>query len=211
MRRTSNGALFVLTALLLAGGVSPAASQEWTARRSVIGALAHAASVLWSWLTEEEIPPDQRKQRQTLADLRNLGTALFSWLTDQVAAGAAGEQQVVKLADYPQMSPQELEKLLVPKYLQSVPKHDGWGHPYELRVRVGDVQSRHVMLLRSPGRDGRFSDRTGTYVPGPFPMEQYDEDLVWADGYFVRWPERAAPTPTPAAPGARHGDSPRGR
>jgi hypothetical protein len=44
-----------------------------------------------------------------------------------------------------------------------------------------------VMAIRSPGRDGKFS--YGPYRTGNFTSEDYDEDIVWVIGYFVRWPE----------------------
>jgi hypothetical protein len=137
---------------------------------------------------------DREAQRRTVADMRNLGTAMFSWLTDQVGAGAAGQSQTetagkrIDLGQYARISHAELEKLLVPQYLQSVPEVDGWGHPYELYLNVKNVLSPQVMSLRSPGRDGVFS--TGNYTVSGFSPERFDEDVVWADGFFVRWPQR---------------------
>jgi len=136
---------------------------------------------------------DRDRQRRTVADLRNVGTALFSWLTDQVGASAAGAQQTpspkeVRLEDYPAISTAELKKLLVPDYIQSVPETDGWGHPYEFRLNVKNVLAEHVMMIRSPGRDGVYS--ATLYTVEGFDPEDYDQDLVWADGFFIRWPQR---------------------
>ena len=137
---------------------------------------------------------DAAAQKRTIADLRNIGTAMFSWLTDQVGAAAAGQSQTPQapdsadLAKYPPISREDLIKILVPTYLQTVPELDGWGHPYELYLNTADPTGQTVMALRSPGRDGKFSG--GTYKVGAFPAESYDDDLVWVDGYFVRWPEK---------------------
>lgn len=131
---------------------------------------------------------NERKQRQTVADMRNLGTAMFSWLTDQVGAGAAGQNQILEVAKFPNIPRSKLEELLVPAYLQSVPEKDGWGHPYDIRLNVADKLSQRVMLIRSPGRDGLYSGEL--YSVTSFPPSSYDEDLVWADGFFVRWPQK---------------------
>ncbi|HEX4962982.1 MAG TPA: hypothetical protein VF173_19270 [Thermoanaerobaculia bacterium] len=139
---------------------------------------------------------DAEKQKQTVADIRNLGTALFSWLTDQVGASAAGQQNQgsgkkeisVDLKACPAISRAELQKLLVPQYIQKVPETDGWGHPYEVRLNVKDVLAKQVMSIRSPGRDGVYS--SDTYTVQGFSPTDFDQDIVWADGYFVRWPQK---------------------
>ncbi|HTG35546.1 MAG TPA: hypothetical protein VLB76_21710 [Thermoanaerobaculia bacterium] len=138
---------------------------------------------------------DMDRQRLTMADIRNVGTAMFSWLTDQVGASAAGAQETekatekpVRLAPYRVISTKELKKLLVPQYLERIPETDGWGHPYEFRLNVKDVLGRNVMMIRSPGRDGTYSAKK--YSTHGFDPEDYDEDIVWADGFFVRWPQR---------------------
>jgi hypothetical protein len=132
--------------------------------------------------------PDRDKQRRTVTDLLWMGTAMFNWLADQVAVGTERPSQAVRLADYSAISRQELERRLVPKYIASLPERDGWGHPYDIRLNVASPTGRQVILLRSPGRDGVYSDQAGTYTPGAFPPGNYDEDLVWADGTFIRWP-----------------------
>jgi len=137
---------------------------------------------------------DKGAQKQTVADIRNVGTAMFSWLTDQVGASAAGQSQTqpggksVNLAQYPQISPERLKEILVPKYLQVIPAADGWGHPYEYYLNDKNVLAPQVMSIRSAGRDGKFS--TSIYSIGPFLPDNFDEDIVWSDGFFVRWPQK---------------------
>ena len=136
---------------------------------------------------------DGDAQKRTLADIRNTGTAMFSWLTDQVSAAAAGQSQSetpstrVELKHYPLISHEELEKILVPQYMQRVPEKDGWGHPYEYYLSAADPLAPQVMGIRSPGRDGEFS--AASYTVGPFDPGDFDEDIVWNDGFFVRWPQ----------------------
>lgn len=143
----------------------------------------------------ENQPPanDEEAQKRTVRDIRNTGTAMFSWLTDQLGAAAAGKSQteppstLVELKHYPLVSRKELEKLLVPQYMQRVPERDGWGHPYEYYLNVEDPLAPQVMSIRSPGRDGEFS--AAGYTVGPFDPGDFDEDVVWSDGFFVRWPQ----------------------
>ncbi len=131
---------------------------------------------------------DARAQKRTVADMRNVGTAMFSWVTDQVGAAAAG-QKAVDLAKFsPVASFAELEKLLVPKYIQALPERDGWGNPFEYRLNLKNpTAGTSVMSVRSPGRDGKYSGLT--YAVEAFPRDDYDRDIVWADGYFVQWPQ----------------------
>lgn len=144
--------------------------------------------------TEQAAEPspylDKLAQKQSVADIRLTGTALFSWLTDQIAAGAAGQSQaepkIAQLQDYRAVSVAEIEKLLVPQYLERVPKTDGWGHPYEYFVNP-DPRGRKVIAIRSLGRDGQAD--ASEYTESSFLPEEFDRDLVWIDGYFVRWPQ----------------------
>jgi hypothetical protein len=183
MRLYPLGALFAIPILILAG-CHLQAEDEKSESESQTRPTEVTAKL------EEAL--DRKKQQRTVADLRNVGTAMFSWVTDHVSAGAAGQAQVVELADYPAISRQELERILVPQYLQSLPETDGWGHPYDFRLKIDDLRSLQIMFLRSPGRDGVYSDAAGAYTAGSFPPEDYDQDLVWADGAFIRWPERGA-------------------
>lgn len=135
---------------------------------------------------------DLEAQKQTLADISTIGTAMFSWLTDHVGAAAAGQSQVptpatVDLADYREISHINLERLLVPRYIQKIPEVDGWGHPYEFYLNASSP-AKGITSIRSAGRDGVFAG--SSYVIGYFDPESFDEDIVWSDGFFVRWPQK---------------------
>lgn len=138
---------------------------------------------------ERGLPPiaDEAAQKRTVADIRNTGTAMFSWLTDQVGAAAAGQLQV-DMDRYAVLSREELQAILVPMYLQEVPETDGWGNPYDYYLNVANPVAEQVMSIRSPGRDGRFS--ADSYTVTSFDPSEFDEDIVWADGFFVRWPQK---------------------
>lgn len=139
----------------------------------------------------DSLNPGKNAQKRTVADIRNTGTAMFSWLTDQVGAAAAGQSQVpdtVDVGDYPAISHADLTTILVPEYIQEVPEVDGWKSPYEYYLEVANPMAEKIMSIRSPGRDGKFSDTA--YTVTSFDPASLDEDVVWADGFFVRWPQK---------------------
>jgi type II secretion system protein G len=136
------------------------------------------------------------KQKRTMADMRIAGGAMFSWLTDQVGAAAAGQASTqINLADYGgQKTVADLQAVLVPTYLQEIPAKDGWKSAYNYYLNTANPHSRNVMAIRSTGRDSQ-ADGSGTYTVTGFEPTDYDRDVVWADGFMVRWPEalRRAP------------------
>lgn len=148
------------------------------------------------------------KQKATMGDIRATGTAWMSWVTDQVSAGAAGlsARQLDWEADLPNaVTYAELAAILEGDgdqfYMPKVPSTDRWGNPLEFRGSFDPsdratfrnlMTSSRAVALRSLGRDG---ESEGTiYKNGNFPSTNYDGDIVWSDGYFVRRPGAGAIT-----------------
>lgn len=168
--------------------------------RSQFTVLALAALIVLPGVSGATDAPqnDLSKQKQTISDIRNVGTAMFAWYKDEVApkrsaeshkkAEALAKEPSADISAVPVISREELTKLLVPKYIASIPEKDGWGNPYELHLNTTDPNAVQVMGLRSPGMDGTFSG--DTYVIGPFAPEDQKQDIAWMDGYFIRWPQR---------------------
>lgn len=125
------------------------------------------------------------KQKRTVADARNVGTAMMSWLTDQVGAAAAGASY--DLSGVPSQSPSSLAAVLSPQYIQRVPDEDGWKAQFAYGLNL-DNFTAEVMYVASGGRD--LSPPALNGDSGPFDPTLYDEDIVWADGYFLRWPQK---------------------
>jgi len=133
------------------------------------------------------------KQKRTEADMRNLGTAMFSWLTDQAGAAAAGAAATsqVDLSTFQSTNSTDLSTTLVSQYIQSIPAMDGWKHPYNFYVNyTNPLGGVGILGISSSGRDGTFE--TTVYTVTGFDPTDYDRDLVWADGYFVRWPQKTS-------------------
>jgi prepilin-type N-terminal cleavage/methylation domain-containing protein len=129
------------------------------------------------------------KQKKTVADMRIAGTAMFSWLSDQVGAAAAGGAvTALDLSDYDEIDTADLKTLLVPLYIESLQDLDGWKRPYTFYCDVADPHSRHVLGIASGGRDGTSAGPT--YTVGGFDPTDYDQDIVWTDGFFARWPQK---------------------
>ncbi len=137
------------------------------------------------------------KQKRTVADVRDTGTAWMSWLTDQVGAASAGATTTAKMyigSGHDPVTYAELFGYLHPSttffYMQEVPQLDGWNYELEFAMNPVLVESA-VMMICSPARKGDLSNATcdTDWTVEPFVSTDYDQDIVWADGYFVRWPK----------------------
>jgi hypothetical protein len=200
--------------------VAEARLAAWALAACVL-TLSPAARAFQPGTPAPERDPEIALQKRAVADIRNVGTAMFSWLTDQVTdegelpaveSGEAapcdcpepGEKAEAKAElnkDYfetgniPLISWKALRAILVPQYLHELPKNDPWGNPYEYRLKVQNLLDRTIMSIRSAGSDGRL-DAEEYRISGFLPADVY-EDLVWADGFFVRWPETPKPEKAP--------------
>ena len=138
------------------------------------------------------------KQKRTMADMRNWGTAAISWLSDELSAAAAGQNSTVDLDQWTGTSDlNAIVSALTVKhpYINIVPPKDGWKHNYAYRLDLARPTSVRVALMESFGRDGTDSDTmdTGTVTVGIFDPTDYDQNIIWGDGFFIRWPEKATP------------------
>lgn len=130
------------------------------------------------------------KQKRTMSDIRNTGTAWMSWLTDQVGSTAAGSSNTFSLTPFgTAKSYANMVSTLRPTttffYMQEIPQKDGWKTDIQYFSNSNLLASR-VLAIRSAGKDQSFG---GTdYTVGPFVATDYNQDMVWSDGYFVRWP-----------------------
>jgi hypothetical protein len=82
-----------------------------------------------------------------------------------------------------------MASILTPQYLQDIPTLDGWKHDYEYYLNTANPLAQNVMAVRSFGRNGT-NDGGPSYTVTSFEPTNYDQDIVWADGFFVRWPQK---------------------
>jgi general secretion pathway protein G len=128
------------------------------------------------------------KQKRSMADARIVGTAMMSWITDRSQAMAAGAALTdVDMADYPTITVDDLTAQLVPQYLQNVPVHDAWKNEFDFRLDI-DGDDETIMAVRSRGADNVFD--ADVYTPSAFDPTDYAQDIVWVDGFYVRWPQK---------------------
>ncbi len=131
---------------------------------------------------------NKARQKRTMQDMKETGTAMMSWLSDNVSSSAAGAsgpsfdvgswQGTSDLA--------AIRQALVPSYIQEIKDRDGWKHSYTYRLDLLNPQRQQIMLIGSGGFDGNAV--SGTYAIGSFDPTDYKQDLVWADGGFLRRP-----------------------
>ena len=161
-------------------------------RCSTLAAVAFlAASLTCVTARAGEPPHGPTEQKQAIAEIRNIGTAMLAWLVDHESPSGEGSREADKgtidVSAVPVISHADLATLLVPLYMVVLPVNDPWGHPYEYRLHRDKLGSVPVMAIRSAGKDGKLSGPV--YEVKSFPIDHLDQDLVWVDGYFARWPE----------------------
>lgn len=137
------------------------------------------------------------KQKRTMGDIKNMGTAMFALMTDWLGAAAAGQAGTQYDFDTPEtITYDDLVDILTPQYIQKLPEIDGWKGTYDFRLNnIANIADPQVMGIRSRGRLGTAG--TNPYEVGPFIPTDYEQDMVWADGFWVRWPSGDANTGTP--------------
>lgn len=135
------------------------------------------------------------RQKRTMGDMKQMGTAMVAWLTDHGAAAAAGAAGTVAITDFTGSGDLgEIRTALVPDYAPQVPELDAWNRTFVYRMQLTPPIDQRSMLIVSPGRDGNL-DNGGSYTPGSFEPTDYDQDLVWADGAFLRVPNTVRSSP----------------
>jgi prepilin-type N-terminal cleavage/methylation domain-containing protein len=142
------------------------------------------------------------KQKRTVADVRNTGTAWMSWLIDINSAASAGQtgtgsggsgKSFYGTSHATTVTYAEMFGFLRPTdtffYMQEVPPLDGWGGPINYAMAT-DLAQASTISIYSGARDKVYVDGTPStdMITYGFLSTDYDQDIVWADGYFVRWP-----------------------
>lgn len=134
---------------------------------------------------------ERSRQKRTMADMRNLATA---WEARDVETGrfnAAGAQ-VPGITDVVDVD--NLDYALSPTYIKTMPRKDGWQHPFELfssQSWGGSAPAAGYAII-SPGRDGRFN--TTTAASGA--TTNFDCDIVYSNGSFIQFPQGLQNTST---------------
>ncbi len=113
---------------------------------------------------------DKSRQRRTMAELRTIGVAIETYALDQgrYPRGMSGP-----------IGP-NASGVISPTYLRKVPTSDAWGGENQW---VTDATGTNY-TLRSLAKDGLAQNVAG-------PRTDFNDDIVFTDGYFHAWPEGA--------------------
>jgi len=120
-------------------------------------------------------PEAQRvAQLRSMADMRNIATAWEARATDTNSYSVDGVSDG-------EVSYAQLSNALAPTYIRRMPRDDGWGTPFVLRVSAGG----QGYSIRSLGANKRFDETPQGETTSP------DADILFVDGSFVSYPEGA--------------------
>lgn len=113
------------------------------------------------------------KQKRTMADMRTVATALEAYGTDH------------EREEYPPGTTVDaLRPHLQPTYVRTLPAMDGWAQ----QMRYMPLPNRGYVIV-SAGANKTFEvESPADYVMGT-KTEQFDCDIVYANGEFVQYPE----------------------
>ncbi|MEM1179487.1 MAG: M56 family metallopeptidase [Acidobacteriota bacterium] len=150
--------------------------------------LRHLAGIV----LKEAAEPDSYKSselKMTVMTIRNAGTMMYSRVAipnfgERPASEAANIDRTFEWTDCPTASYAEVQEAVGVD--MQLPREDGWGRALQYCLDVDVKQPRLRIGVRSAGSDGQFADQ---YEIGGFPKAEGEQDVVWINGYFVRWPE----------------------
>lgn len=126
------------------------------------------------------------RQKRTMADIRSIANAWEARAVETRSYNAAGQTPPPATYTMPAttLTQAQLASLLTPTYMRVLPTIDGWSNMLDFAVEfpLGGAPATHYAIRSSAG-DGVFET---TYTAGP--TEDFDCDIVFADGNFVVYP-----------------------
>ncbi|HVE72310.1 MAG TPA: hypothetical protein VNI54_13155 [Thermoanaerobaculia bacterium] len=156
-----------------------------TIARVILAAMA--VMFLVSFVTDIVTALKRSRQKRTMADMRSIATGLEALATDRKGYNIGPVRRLPRGTMH-RVPFAEVERALVPVYMKSVPRLDGWGEPFRIYVGGYDEKGRaRDMLIRSFGSDRRA--KGSFYTIGK--TRTMAEDLVFSAGNFVRYPGRS--------------------
>ncbi len=118
------------------------------------------------------------KQKQTMSTMRGIAVAWEARATDQNGYSSAG--QAIFTIPAVSVSHTNMESILVPTYLKSVTKRDGWSRDLEFLTDASLGEHAADYAMRSSGRDGMYES---SYNDAQ--TTRFDCDIVYSNGLFV--------------------------
>jgi len=121
------------------------------------------------------------KQKRTMADMRAVAVAWEERAVDVNSYAAAGAG--VSWPGTTAAGIDTLQPLLQPTYIRRLPTTDAWGHKFATGVGCND----QCYAIESYGRDG--SNEAETMGGDIIITTKFDNDIIYASGSFVKYPE----------------------
>jgi type II secretory pathway pseudopilin PulG len=119
---------------------------------------------------------ERARQHRTMDDMRTINVALDKYYDDK-----HGYPMVANI--------DALAGQLEPKYMEKVPRLDGWSHDFRYYGSTCGGNTCGNFVLASGGKDGVFEVETlPEYTKKP-PSTKFDADIVLANGEWLRAPE----------------------
>lgn len=126
-------------------------------------------------------------QKRTMADMRTIATAWEARATDTNSYSVGGRRTSRgRMPAEQRVTTADLARALEPTYIRHLPRADGWGTEFQFITGneeiAGQAQTYKVRSLASDRRSDRIANLTGSTT-------NLEDDIVYSNGSFVRFPE----------------------
>jgi len=121
------------------------------------------------------------KQKRTMADIKTISLAWETRAADYgqynaAGAGLLGASNPIFITD--------VEVMVTPTYVKSIPHFDGWNHPFNIYLDQPLNGARaETYVIVSAGKDGIFDSNPATGA-----ISNFDCDIIFSNGQFVSFP-----------------------
>ena len=147
--------------------------------------LALLGSFAWCTVPAAFHARTRSRQSRTMADMRSIATAWEARATD-INSYSVGSRHGRQTAE--RVTTADLAQALEPKYIRKFPRTDGWGSEFQFTTSDYDPEGRaETYVIRSLGSDAQMDRDANASGATTNPAD----DLVYSNGSFVRYPERA--------------------
>ena len=118
------------------------------------------------------------RQKRTMADMRSIATGWEARATDISAYNSAGLSWPATTAPV-----SSIFDMLAPTYVKKIPLYDGWNLEFQVSQNNPDAYA-----IKSYGAD-KVESFTATTAAAAMTTQNFDCDIIIANGSFVMYPE----------------------
>ncbi len=122
------------------------------------------------------------RQKRSMADMRTIATALESRATDTNSYSLAGAVTIVWPNPTSTVDQGNLIAYCTPTYVKRMPVYDGWNSKFRYAT------TNRSYAFKSFGADTAEDDQV-TSATGPITTSNFDCDIIFSEGTFVKYPE----------------------